>query len=47
MTFDTARDGDGWRARCHEIGRTDRLAQLGGWMAAHTCPPPPRQGAKT
>jgi hypothetical protein len=50
MSFDTARDGDGWKARCQvcrEIGRTDLLSQLGGWMAAHKCPPTPRQGAKT
>jgi hypothetical protein len=50
MSFDTARDGDGWKARCqncHAEGRADRLAELGGWMAAHKCPPTPRQGAKT
>jgi hypothetical protein len=45
MSYDTARDGDGWKARCqdcHEEGHTDRLSQLGGWMAAHKCPKPPK-----
>jgi hypothetical protein len=40
VSFDTGRDGGGWRARCrdcHEIGRTTGLAELGGYMARHTC----------
>jgi hypothetical protein len=47
MSFDTARDGDGWKARCqncHAEGRADRLAELGGWMAAHKCTPPRKTG---
>jgi hypothetical protein len=26
------------------LGRTDRLAELGGWMAAHKCTPPRKTG---
>jgi hypothetical protein len=40
VSFDTGRDGEGWKARCrdcHKIGRTTGLAELGGYMARHTC----------
>lgn len=45
MSYDTRAVGDAWEARCrdcHEVGHTDRLSELGGWMAAHKCPKRPK-----